>query len=390
MVTKSHRHSAGCSADIPGTGDRRREGNGRRSAASFPSDGGIVQSATSNAARLEVARNSTVSFGFLQALSEAVEQSGVSREKLLSAAGFSAEQPYAVEDRLSRAEAYRVCELALDLTHDPALGLHWGEKHTSNAFGPFSHLIAHAPSLRHGLKSLSEYNQLIGDDCSYRLLEHDGIVKIVCLPLSGASLRVQRFVFELTAVGFYRLVRSFSPHTRPIRVAFSFDAPAFYHEYSRIFDHEVLFNQPSTEIAFDAALLDTPSPYKDAGMHDALRALVERRIARFKPQAPFSQRVREVLVQQARLQRVDMGLVARSLGLSVRSLRRRLTSECKSYHEIERDALAAVAMDMLRNGRMTIQEVAYQMGFSSSTAFHHAFKRWTGMTPTAFRKAGIR
>ncbi|MBN1652561.1 MAG: helix-turn-helix domain-containing protein [Deltaproteobacteria bacterium] len=168
-------------------------------------------------------------------------------------------------------------------------------------------------------------------------------------------------------------------------MGFSFDAPPYHQEYSRVFDHEVHFNQPSTEIAFDSALLDVPSPYKDAGMHEALRTLVERRMAQIKQPAPYAQRVREMLVRHGDSRRTSMDTVARSLGLSVRSLRRRLASEQKSYHEIERDAQKLVAMDMLQNKLLTIQEVAYRLGFSSPTAFRRAFKRWTGLTPTAFR-----
>jgi AraC-like DNA-binding protein len=371
--------------NTPGTGAYRQEGSGLRSGESFVPKGDIDQCAALGKASVGVAPDSTVSLGFLQALNEAVEQAGVPREELLRAAGFSTEQPNAVEDRLPRREAYRVCELALDLTGDPALGLHWGEKHTPDAFGPFSHLIAHASSLRQGLEALSDYKELIGDECSYRVLEQDGKVTVTCLPLLGASFRVQRFLFEITVVGFYRLVRSFSPRVRPIRVDFSFDAPAYHHEYPRVFNHDVHFNQPSTKIVFYSGSLDAPSRYKDAGMHEALRMLVEHRIARRKQRAPYAQRVGEVLVQLGHPQRMNMDMVARSLGLSVRSLRRRLASEQKSYHEIERDALATAAKYMLRNGMLTIQEVAYQMGFSNSTAFHHAFKRWTGVTPTSYR-----
>jgi AraC-like DNA-binding protein len=120
-------------------------------------------------------------------------------------------------------------------------------------------------------------------------------------------------------------------------------------------------------------------------MHEALRTFVERRIERLKQEAPYTQRVREVLMKQGRPPPMSMDTVARSLGISVRSLRRRLASEQTSYYEIERDALVAAAKDMLRNGLLTIQEIADKMGFSSSAAFHHAFKRWMGVTPTVYR-----
>jgi AraC-like DNA-binding protein len=81
-----------------------------------------------------------------------------------------------------------------------------------------------------------------------------------------------------------------------------------------------------------------------------------------------------------------MSRVARTLGLSRRSLRRRLVSEGSSYKTIVKEALAIVAKHYLREKRLTIQETAYEMGFADTSTFHRAFKRWTGRTPSAYRE----
>jgi AraC-like DNA-binding protein len=82
-----------------------------------------------------------------------------------------------------------------------------------------------------------------------------------------------------------------------------------------------------------------------------------------------------------------MDTVARSLGLSARSLRRRLADEDKSYAEVANEARAIVAKHLLRDKRKTIQETAYELGFSDTSTFHRAFKSWTGMTPRAYRES---
>ena len=70
----------------------------------------------------------------------------------------------------------------------------------------------------------------------------------------------------------------------------------------------------------------------------------------------------------------------------MRSLRRRLEAEGKSYLEIENEAFATVANHLLRERHLTIQETAFEMGFLSTSTFHRAFKRWTGTTPNASRR----
>jgi AraC-like DNA-binding protein len=95
--------------------------------------------------------------------------------------------------------------------------------------------------------------------------------------------------------------------------------------------------------------------------------------------------VRELLVQGGGAGPTDMGTVAKALGLSKRTLRRRLCAEGKLYRSVVNDALAIVAKHQLRSTERTIQEIAHDLGFADASTFHRAFKRRTGMTPQTYR-----
>ena len=320
-------------------------------------------------------------------LVDAVEQMGACRVDFLKAAGIDAAQLEASEDRLPRKEVYRICELALDHTGDPALGLHWGEKVTQSTFVPISYLMAHAADLGQGFESLSQFGRLLSDEPRFEIVEQGDEVTIRCLPPTGdESPAMLRFSAEMTMVGFFQVFRDFSGKRQPQQVSFAYPAPAYHCEYTRIFAERERFDQPFTGIVVDRGLLTAASPYKDEDIHDALRTVVERRMPRLPQQGPCALRVRELLVQRGWPERVDMEIVARTLGYSVRSLRRRLAEEGKSYREVENDAFAIVAKQRLRDEQRTIQEAAYELGFSDTTTFHRAFKRATGTTPMKYRE----
>jgi len=325
----------------------------------------------------------TLSMRFVQALVHVVERAGVPRRAILRALRIDAAQLTVADARVPASELHRMFEHAIELTGDPALGLRWVTGLNAPAFAPLTYLVAHAGSLRQGLDTLSSFQRLVLDGSCFELVEHDGKASVRCGSIPDAPLHVRRLASEMMVSCFWLLLRSGG--ARPERACFEHAAPPYRKHYTRIFKRAERFGQPWSGVVFDGALLDRPWPHGDEDMQAALRALAERRVLRLTQRAAYAQRVRDFLVGQGRPRRVDMQTVARALELSARSLRRRLASERRSYKDIENEALAIVAKRLLLDERRTIQETAYEMGFSDTTAFHRAFKRWTGTTPSAYR-----
>jgi AraC-like DNA-binding protein len=327
----------------------------------------------------------TVSMRVARSLLQSVEHAGCSVQPLLRAAQVDPRELEDPEARLPRAKIYRLCELAIEVTRDPALGLHWAERLGETAFVPISHLLAHSPSLRHGFEALQRFYPLLSDQLNFKVLEQHDKVTVHIPRLLGVSPPMQQFLAEVTTAGLFRVIRHLSVHVRPDCVRFDYVAPAHQAEYTRVFEGNVLFAQPFTGIVLDCAIMDAPAPHKDADVLEALEALGERRLLDITQRAPYALRVREFLVREGWCQQADMKVAARALNLSVRSLRRRLLAEGKAYNEIADEALAIVAKHLLRDKQRSIKEAAHEMGFSDTSTFHRAFKRWTGTTPSAYR-----
>jgi AraC-like DNA-binding protein len=334
--------------------------------------------------RVQSCTEASVSMLVVNGLVGALERAGVTRERFLHAAELDVGQLGMAEARISRSRVYALCALALELSGDPALGLHWSERVDEGSFVPVSHVMAHSATLRQAFESLAQFHALLTDQPRFELLERNDKATVRVFP-SGDSLETQRFLAEMAVCGVFRLLRHVDPHPAPDLVCFEYAAPPYQPEYARIFQGALRFEQSFTGIVFDRAWLDRPALRKDDEVREALELLAQRRLRRIARNVPYAVRVREFLVSQRRGLRTDMSVVARALQLSVRSLRRRLAAEGTAYGEIANAALADMAKHLLRDEERSIQETAYELGFASFSAFHRAFRRATGTTPNAFR-----
>jgi len=102
----------------------------------------------------------------------------------------------------------------------------------------------------------------------------------------------------------------------------------------------------------------------------------------------IAEQVRKKLIQAMDGGDTAMDATAKTLGMSARSLQRRLADEGTGYSDLLADVRAEFAKRYLARGNISASEVAYLLGFTEPPAFFKAFKRWTGMTPREFQQRG--
>ncbi len=320
---------------------------------------------------------------FVHALVEALEHVGISREEFLRAAPIDPSLLEGTEGRLSLATFDAVLELALQMTGDPAFGLKMGDMVNPATYNLSLHLTAHASTMRSGIESLQRFYRLLTDRPFWSFVEDDKTGTIVFDAGKGDSA-ARRFRCELTLGNFYKMLGAFVPGSRPTMVAFDYPAPPYRAEYARVFQGSERFDQPFTGIVFDRKLLDVAQMHRDPELHATIVSRAEKRVSQM-PGATYGDRVRSHILDGTPNSRPDMPSVARALGISARSLRRRLAEEGASFREVADAALGALARRLVTEEERPIEDVAYSMGFSHPSAFHRAFKRWTGATPAEAR-----
>lgn len=325
-----------------------------------------------------------VSILMVRALLGAVERAGGSRARFFERAGID---PRAIEDselRLAAADYLRALDAALEVSGDPALGLHMGEQARSVMFDVLGPLVERAATLRQSIETAGRYSRLMAVGHEPELRE-EGERALIRFPSLRGDFPAVRVTAEFALAAQLPMLRLFAgEHARPTQVDFAYPAPAYVDEYTRIFGDGARFDRPCTQLEFPRAWLDKPQLYQSPELYALLKSEADKNLGRLERETTLGERIERVLAKHG-AQRVTMDDVARELDTSARSLRRRMRAEGVSYAELVTRNLAGTARRLLAQPGASIQETAYRMGFATPAAFHRAFKRWTGMTPKQYR-----
>ncbi|MEU4732059.1 AraC family transcriptional regulator [Streptomyces sp. NPDC023588] len=199
-----------------------------------------------------------------------------------------------------------------------------------------------------------------------------------------------RFLTECVLAIWHRLSSWLIGRRIPLAHAdFAYPPPPHEDEYEVLFDCPVRFGQGRTGAAFDAQWLTAPLVRDEASLDAMLRRAPFDLLSRPEYGTTVAEQVRRTLTQRLRTspRLPALGEVAARLAVSPATLRRRLRQEGTSFQELKDHVRRDAAIAGLAESGEPIAELAARLGFSEDTAFHRAFRRWTGTTPGAYRIA---
>lgn len=171
-------------------------------------------------------------------------------------------------------------------------------------------------------------------------------------------------------------------------VEFVFARPAHWEDYAFLFPGEVSFDAPYSCISFPSVYGTTGFRRTRLELWSFLRRAPEDWAFTTLNEGLLSARVRRYLAAQ-NVPDVEVADVARALGMSPRTLTRRLEDEHRTFRAIRDDLRRDSAVQLLTQSRASIDSIATLVGFNDTAAFSRAFKTWMGVTPTGYRRGGI-
>jgi len=330
----------------------------------------------------------TISSAALAKLIAALREAGLDPAPACAEAGFDPALCDDVDARVPVATLHALWESVLQRAPSVDAALLGARRYVPGDYGLVGFVCMNCGTLGEALTHAVRYLGLWTDEPGMRL-EQNGTLEIFSRAAFAdrPGLRCTTEAAAAEILQGARLVTQ-TPDLAPVEVRFAHPGPADRSAHEDFFGATVRFGGRRTLLRFAAAQLAAPLPRADAQLGTYLRGLANEALARRRPADPepaLTVALRGLLADELQRGVPALGVLARRLALSERTLRRRLEQEGTTYRALLEQTRAALARGYVQDRRLPLSEVAFLLGFSEPSAFHRAFKRWTGATPSAYR-----
>lgn len=327
-----------------------------------------------------------VALAYAQPLLELAQERGVDLKALAMAAGMPANALTPLPESLAAADYVRLLDAGAELANHPHFGLQVGERVKLGTYSVYGLILL----------SCRDFGQVFQQTLRYEGLAHD--LGRSSLSVTGntakyrwhshfpqASRHLAESVFAGVQVFGAWLAGGPLP---PAEVSFMHSAPADCSEHRRIFGAKITFDAPHNCARFEAALLSQPVPHADVGLYPVLQQHAEQLLQKKMQQQEspdIVSLVRDSIARNLAQDSARLGTVAQDLGLNQRTLQRKLQEAGASFQQVLDHTRRELAQGYLLQHKLSLVDIAFLLGYQDQSAFNHAFKEWTGLSPGSYR-----
>jgi AraC-like DNA-binding protein len=330
--------------------------------------------------------SSWVTYAVLQEL----EAHGVPAGPLLARHRLKREDLLDPDGWIAQFSHRRFYQDAIAASGDPAFQILVGRRvpiHVSQTVG---YCAATSSTLREAYETFGRFSSLVVDGSTFSTRSAPGFDAVIVhrppalpLPEDGPSFAAATLAFFAQAAGRPVKARKVLLVGRPLVPPAAMEAAL---------GCSITWNSGEFEIRFDPETLEIPVVQANPRLKKTLESVARRMLTR-APSAgkPIeTSRVRDAILKFGLGERATVEGVADALGVSRRTLQRRLEEQACTFSQLREEAIREAALAMLARKESPVEEVAFRLGFSSRTAFHRAIRRWTGQAPGALRAKSVK
>lgn len=314
-----------------------------------------------------------------------LEARGQPVDSILHEAGLSRTEIAAPEARIAFAKHAALIGAAATHLKDSCFGLRFGASLDPLDAGAIAYLAANSPTLEAAIENYITYLRTTTEGFTARLSAEGEIVRLAIEAAEGeAEPGPQCYEFALaTTVNICRFV--VGRRISPALVEMKHPRDSELEEFKRYFGGSIAFGASRYAVTLQRSLLATPCRSADPRLFRIVKAYCDELLGRSRATADFKEEVENLVGSLLPTGTATAAHVASTLGMSERTLSRRLGEERITFREIVEQQRQRLAFRYLNDPAIRPTQIAYLLGYSEPSAFSHAFRRWTGQSPARYR-----
>ena len=326
----------------------------------------------------------TVSGHFVRAALSGAERLGEDVPALLRQAGISPDLLKVERARVDSDQFTRLMQTIWSSMQDEFMGM-GPRRCRPGTFATMCALAIDCPTLEAVLYRSQQFSELFDNTVCMRL-ERKGDVAELVTYIDGEIHDPQYFLRESIPVIWHRLSSWLIGQPVELEAAeFDYPEPEHGDEYRHIFHCPIRFGASRTVLRFSSRFLAAPVIRDKPEMRQFLKTSPADLLSRPDASNTFTGKIRTLIGRDFSKPVPDFETIAAELHMSPQTLRRRLRQENTSFQEIKDLLRRDLAIYYLAHSEVAINDIAHQVGFTEPSTFHRAFKKWTGVTPGAYR-----
>jgi AraC-like DNA-binding protein len=306
-------------------------------------------------------------------------------DRMLSTAGLSWQSILdRTCSRIPQRMSVEMLEASIAITGDAALGLHGAEASQPGDLEVLEYLVRSCATVGETIEAWRRYLPIVLDADFEVTREGKRLVgRLRFAPDLVVSPALIDYSLALAVLLTLRNAPSAIPSS--VQLQLNRPRPAYASEYERILGHMPRFEQSYDGLIMSQAYEQAPMEKPDPVLHLLMSRQAQSELESLQRHRSLTGRVRQAIVR-ALARGAPLPIVARELGMSAATLRRRLTAQGTSYRVLIEQARRDSALQQLESPGVQVSEIAFGLGYNHPSAFDRAFRRWYGRSPTEYRQ----
>ncbi len=282
-------------------------------------------------------------------------------------------------------EELKIFRRAISLIPDPKLGLEIGRLHNVSAMTRVAIPAMFCDTFLDAMHMMFKYIELTQTYCRYELFIKGDYAVMRCNELIEFG-DLRRFLCERDTVSAYTLCCNILGTPLILKeITLTYPRPEYARAYQDVFNCPVVFNADRYQVIFDKSYLTARLPLANSLTRNIYERECKRAYSCLHEQKSTLDRIQQELLFPHK-EPPCFDKLARRLNMSTRTLRRHLSAEGISYKALLGEIRKNKALELIASTKMPIENISTELGYKDVANFYHAFKHWTGTTPSNYRK----